>query len=120
MNKAETSEFLLTLLHASTNTHLLHWQSKSYAEHQALGTFYEELTELTDSLAEIIMGKYGLTLDFPKSYYSPAATAKEELESLKDYVAEERQELPQDSEIQNEVDNIANLINRTLYLLRFP
>jgi hypothetical protein len=35
-------------------------------------------------------------------------------------VSEERKELPQDSEIQNEVDNIANLINSTLYLLRFP
>jgi len=27
--------------------------------------------------------------------------------------------LTQDSEIQNEVDNIANLINQTLFLLRF-
>lgn len=120
MNKAETSEFLLTLLHASTNTHLLHWQSKSYSEHKALGKFYDQLLDMTDNLAEAIMGKYSLTLTFPKSYYSPAATAVEELESLKDYVQEERKELPQDSEIQNEVDNIANLINKTLYLLRFP
>lgn len=120
MKQAETSEFLLTLLHAATNTHLLHWQSKSYAEHTALGTFYEELPELVDSLAEKIMGKYSLTLTFPKTYYSPAATAKQELEELKEFVMEERKELPQDSEIQNEIDNIANLINQTLYLLRFP
>lgn len=116
----ECAEFMLTLLHASTNTHLLHWRSKSYAEHTALGTFYEELPDLVDSLAEKIMGKYDITFSFSKSYYAPAATAKEELESLKDYVAEERKELPQDSEIQNEIDNIANLINQTLYMLRFP
>ena len=116
----EASEFVLTLLHAATNTHLLHWQSKSYAEHQALGTFYSELPELVDTLAEVIMGKYDMTFEFKDSYYSPAKTGKLELESLKEYVMEERKEIPQDSEIQNEVDNIANLINQTLYLLRFP
>lgn len=120
MKQAETAEFLLTLLHAATNTHLLHWQTKSYAEHTALGAFYEELPDLVDSLAEKIMGKYDLNLTFPKSYYTAAATGKQELEELKEFVMEERKELPQDSEIQNEIDNIANLINQTLFLLRFP
>ena len=116
----EAAEFLLTLLHASTNTHLLHWTTKSYAEHTALGTFYEELPELVDSLAETMMGKFDTTPTFPENYYLPAKTGKEELEALKEYVMEARQNLPQDSEIQNEVDNIANLINQTLFLLRFP
>ena len=116
----DTAEFVQTLLHAATNTHILHWQSKSYAEHTALGTFYSELPELVDTLAEVIMGKYDMTFTFKDSYYVPAKTGKEELEALKDYVMSERKEIPQDSEIQNEVDNIANLINQTLYLLRFP
>ena len=116
----EAAEFIQTLLHAVTNTHILHWQTKSYAEHKALGKFYKELSELVDDLAEAIMGKYDITFTFKDSYYTPAQTGKEELEALKDYVMEERKELPQDQEIQNEVDNIANLINRTLYLLRFP
>jgi DNA-binding ferritin-like protein len=83
----EAAEFLLTLLHSSTNTHLLHWTTKSYAEHVALGTFYSEIIELTDQLAEAMMGKYDTTPTFPASYYAPAATGKEELEALKDYVA---------------------------------
>jgi len=115
----DASEFLLVLLHSATNTHLLHWTTKSYAEHQALGTFYEEMPELVDSLAEAMMGKFDQTPDFPQMYHAPAATGKEELEALKDYVEQARQALPQDSEIQNEVDNIANLINTTLFLLRF-
>lgn len=115
----EAAEFCQTLLHAVTNVHILHWQTKSYAEHQALGTFYDELGDLVDSLAEKIMGKYDITFEFKNNYYVPANTGKAELEALKDYVAEERKEIPQDSEIQNEVDDIANLINQTLYLLRF-
>lgn len=116
----QASEFLLTLLHASTNTHLLHWTTKSYAEHQALGKFYSELPELVDQLAEAMMGKFDTTPTFPENYYSPAKTGKEELEALKDYVMEVRQSLPQDSEIQNSIDSIADLINSTLFLLRFP
>jgi DNA-binding ferritin-like protein len=115
----EAAEFLLTLLHASTNTHLLHWTTKSYAQHQALGAFYGGLPELVDRLAENMMGKYDTTPTFPATYHAPDKTAKEELEALKDYVEEERKSLPQDSEIQNLVDEIASLINETLFLLKF-
>jgi DNA-binding ferritin-like protein len=116
----EAAEFLLTLLHASTNTHLLHWRSKSYAEHQALGAFYTGLPELVDQVAEAMMGKFDMTPTFPSDYYAPAATAKEELEDLKEYVMDVRTRLPQDSEIQNLIDEIAQSIDQTLYLLRFP
>ena len=116
----DSAEFLLTLLHSSTNTHLLHWTTKSYAEHVALGKYYDEVIDLTDQLAEAMMGKFDTTPTVPESYYAPAATGKEELEALKDYVAEARKQLPQDSEIQNITDEIAQLIDSTLFLLRFP
>ena len=116
----EAAEFLLTLLHAATNTHLLHWTTKSYAQHKALGEFYTGLPDLVDQVAEAMMGKYDMTPTFPVNYYAPAETAKEELEALKDYVAEARKQLPQDSEIQNLTDSIAELIDSTLFLLRFP
>lgn len=115
----EAAEFLLTLLHASTNTHLLHWTTKSYAEHVALGEFYTALPELVDQVAEAMMGKFDTTPTFPVNYYAPAKTGKEELEALKDYVAATRQQLPQDSEIQNLIDEIAQSIDQTLFLLRF-
>ena len=116
----EASEFLLTLLHASTNTHLLHWTTKSYAEHVALGKFYTELPDLVDQLAEAMMGKFDITPTFTADYYAPEASGKAELEELRNYVEQERAKLPQDSEIQNLVDEIAALIDSTLFLLRFP
>jgi DNA-binding ferritin-like protein len=116
----DAAEFLLTLLHSSTNTHLLHWTTKSYAEHQALGKFYDEIIDLSDKLAETMMGAYDNTPKFPEMYYAPAKTGKEELEALKDYVFETRKQLPQDTEIQNLIDEIAQLIDSTLFMLRFP
>lgn len=116
----EIGDLVLTLLHSATNTHILHWQSKSYAEHQALGTFYEELPDLVDKLVEAIQGRYDSTLDFPATYHSPADSGKRELQDLSDYFQEKRSVLPQDSEIQNIADEIQALIDSTLYLLRFP
>jgi hypothetical protein len=111
--------FLLTLMHSSTNTQILHRQTKSYAEHKALRRFYEEIIPLVDSLTESIQGLEGEIIDYPVDYYGPAASGLEELTSLKEYVFEERKGLPQDSEIQNVVDEVAALIDSTLYKLKF-
>jgi hypothetical protein len=116
----EIGDLVLTLLHSSTNAHILHWQSKSYAEHKALGAFYEELPGKVDDLVEAIQGRYDSTLEFPAEYHSPADTGKRELHELSEYFEEKRKVLPQDSEIQNIADEIQQLIDSTLYLLRFP
>ena len=112
-------EFLLTLLHAATNAHILHFRTKSYAQHMALGSFYEELPGLVDGLVEAIQGLTGELIEFPQDYYAPADTPLQELEDLKEYVKENRKTLPDDSEIQNLVDEIADLINTTTYKLKF-
>lgn len=115
----EIGEFLLILMHSSTNTQILHRQSRSYSEHMALGDYYEAIIPLVDTLTETIQGLQEEIIQYPADYYSPAATGLEELQSLKDYVKEERTELPQDSEIQNAVDEIVSLIDSTIYKLRF-
>lgn len=117
MEKA--AEFVLMLLHAVTNTHILHLRSRSFSEHMALGAFYDGLSDLVDGLAESIQGKYGLLMEFPTDYVAPMDNALDELQSLSDYVQDERMEMPQDSEVQNQIDEIQSLINSTLYKLRF-
>ena len=115
----EIGEFLLILMHSSTNTQILHRQTRSFSEHMALGAYYEEIIPLVDTLTEAIQGLQEEIIQYPADYYSPAATGLEELQSLKDYVKEERSELPKDTEIQNIIDEIAQLIDGTLYKLRF-
>jgi hypothetical protein len=114
-------EFILTLLHAVTNTHILHWKAlvkKNYPEHVILGEFYPDLDKLVDSLMESMMGGYDIPPDFPDEYYRPASTSIDELTELKEFIKDNRFELPNDSEIQNQIDEIAALINQTLALLK--
>ena len=39
--------------------HLLHWQTKSYAEHQALGGIYDYVHDFKDGVIEKLMGYTG-------------------------------------------------------------
>jgi hypothetical protein len=110
--------FLTTLLHSATNAHFFHWSTDSYAKHKALAKYYDQIIGLTDALAESHMGKYGKMTSFPTVYHQPKDPIRY-MESLQRFVADARQDLPQDSELQNIVDEIADLINSTTYKLKF-
>lgn len=51
--------FLSILLELQNQLRIYHWQTDSYAAHQALGNAYEDLNESIDSFIEEFMGKYG-------------------------------------------------------------
>jgi DNA-binding ferritin-like protein len=110
--------FVATLLHSATNTHFFHFTTDSYSRHKALQKYYEAIVDLTDSFAESHAGKYGKVTAFPSVYHQPKDPVKY-LESLQNFVADARQDLPQDSELQNLIDEIADLINTTTYKLKF-
>jgi DNA-binding ferritin-like protein len=110
--------FLATLLHSGTNTHFFHWATKSYAKHKALGKFYENIIEATDQLAETYFGIYGQITQFPSAYHMPKEPLSY-LQSLQAFVKEARKDLPTDSEIVQLIDNIAQEIDTTIYLLKF-
>ena len=108
--------FAATMLHSATNTHFFHWSTDSYAKHVALNEYYDEIVDLTDQFVESYMGKYGRITKFPTQYHQPKDPVNY-LKSLQSFVMEARQELPQDTELQNIVDEIADLINTTTYKL---
>ena len=64
MSKGLSSELSLESIAAKLTyfheqLHLLHWQTTSYAEHQALGKLYEYVQDFKDGLVEKIMGYTG-------------------------------------------------------------
>lgn len=113
------AEFFITLMHAATSGHILHFQTRSFAQHMTLDTFYSSLPGLVDSVVEAYQGKYGLVLDYPSGYSVPTTAAIDFVSALSDYVMSSRANVADDSEIQNLIDEIQDLIDSTLYKLRF-
>ena len=117
MNIDDIAEFIAQLFHSGTVTHFMHLSTDSYSQHVALGKYYPEIVELTDSFAENFQGKYEKIKKYPEEFHS-ATDPIAYLQSIQAFVQEARDSLPQDTELQNIVDEIAALINSTLFLLR--
>jgi hypothetical protein len=112
-------EFFSTLLHSATIAHQIHFKTRSFAVHKALGEFYDEVVELTDALVESWQGKYGLVKNFPFKYDLETEDPEAFLADLDYYVKTHRELVSDDSEIQNDIDTIQTLINSTTYKIRF-
>ena len=119
---------LIALLFASRDAaHRAHLATKSYAQHMALGTFYEEIVGLADSLAEMYQGRYGIT-PIPSAQRGGLGSAAiktdgdpaDVLESHLDALEGMRYEAIDEAEtaMQNQVDEIVALYLSTLYKLR--
>jgi DNA-binding ferritin-like protein len=117
----EFVQLISTLLASRTQAHIFHWQVQgigSDAAHRALGTYYDEIVELFDGLVESFQGRYGIQ----KGYTSPASFKEDGqyvnyFEALSKYVEAIRTKIPQDSYIQNQVDEVVDLIETTKYKL---
>lgn len=112
-------EFLSRLLHSITVTHMYHLKSRSYAEHKALGAYYEGVSDIIDSLIEAYQGKYGLVENYILDAGGMPESPLEYMIGLSEFVKTGRADFVQDSEMQNIIDEIASLIDSTLYKLRF-
>jgi len=116
------SSFISHLLASQTQTHIFHLQTDSFAAHKALQKFYEGIDGLTDSLVESYQGKYGIIKGYktvPVVEYSDLSGVVSYLTDLRDSIDSSRQNLTEDSFIQNQIDEVLTLFNQTLYLLRF-
>lgn len=109
-----------TLLHSATVTHFMHLSTDSYARHVALATYYDEIVDLADKLAETYMGYEGVKLtQWPKEFHL-ASDPVAYMEKMAEFVTEVRQVIcPDYSPIQNILDSICDLVDTTHYKLKF-
>jgi hypothetical protein len=110
--------FVSVLFHSATVTHFMHLQTKSYSQHVALGEYYDAIVELADKWAEAYQGCYDIITNYPKEFHLATEPVKY-LTQIKDFVDDIRKDLPEESQLQNIVDEIADQIDSTLYKLRF-
>ena len=115
-------ELLCEMLEASAQAKVFHWQTSSFAEHDAVGEFYEGFNNLMDRFIESYQGCYGrimmgcdmevkpYTLDAPITF----------LEEFKSYISGgARMLVIGNPALTNILDEINGLVDQTIYRLTF-
>jgi hypothetical protein len=118
-------DVIAEILHSRTQSHIFHWQTTgehSLAMHQALQLYYEGIIPLIDGFVESYQGKYGIM----KSYKCPEGFSDfESGEALIKYFQdletkiESNRDSVKESYLQNQIDTFVELINSTIYKLKF-
>jgi len=120
MNK-DLEKLLAYLLHSRNQAHVFHLQTKSFAEHMALGAYYDGIVELFDGIVEAYQGKYDIIASYEnfelESYKSNEAVITY-LKALAKKVDDTYAKVG-DTYIQNQLDGVTELIYSTVYKLRF-
>jgi DNA-binding ferritin-like protein len=118
-SKATIPQLVAELLESVLIVHKMHLQAKSrsYAEHKALGSFYEKIGDLADGIYEQFAGQT-TTVDIPDAgiYDMNPITY---LEKLVKFVEQVHTNSAEYSHLQNQMDEVKSLIYGTLYKLKY-
>ena len=113
-------EVLNKMLEARDCMHLVHWNTTSYAEHKALGKFYDGWLDLVDSFVETYSGRYGRIAGEVNIKVDSDYNAVEYLTELRHFVQMDAPTIfapTLDADLSNILADMLCLVNHTLYLL---
>jgi hypothetical protein len=120
-NNGDFAEMMSILLHSQTQAHTLHLQTESYSEHKALQNYYEGIDGIVDGLVESFQGKYGIIKGYKSMDLQEWKSTEDTVKYMKGLCEKviELRDCCEDSYIQNQIDTVCELINSTIYRLRF-
>lgn len=119
MSKA--GEFAAMVFVGRDMAHRAHWKTRSYAEHMALGEFYDKVVGLLDSFVEAYQGRFNELIDVPLADNEFEGEIADVLEQQMAWIEDNREAIaPRDeTALHNQLDEVVALYQKTLYKLRF-
>jgi DNA-binding ferritin-like protein len=106
---------------------VFHWQTKSFAEHKALGKLYDSLSDLIDTFIETYSGCKG-SVPSAKEFFSEAPVDYKSvdqvlkyLDTIEDYFVNDLSKSlkdPEQTSLLNIRDDMLGRVQHTKYLLR--
>lgn len=112
-------EMISKLRFSVEQTQVYHWQSQSHSEHIALNEYYDGIPDIVDGIVESYQGKYGIQKGYRLFEVRDYSTPEEVINFLKklDEDVEMLRQSIKESYIQNQIDNVLQLIETTVYKL---
>lgn len=105
------------VFYARNLAHWSHWRTKSYAQHQALGQFYDDVIEALDTLVEAYQGAFDIIGDIP----APTAKGSEVLPILRSdakWIEEHHEEICEGNRaVANLIDTLTGVYLHAIYKL---
>jgi hypothetical protein len=100
--------------------HRAHLRTQSYAQHMALGSFYEDIVGAADAIAEAYQGRHGIIADIPMLDNESKGTIDDILEKHLGMIEKLRYSAVErgDTAIQNLIDEAVAHYLSVLYKLR--
>lgn len=100
-------------------SHLAHWATRSFAEHEALGEFYDALIDRIDAVVEAYQGAYGLIKTVKPIEYRKDDILGQIIEEA-NWIADHREDIARgNTVIENQLDELGAFYLSTAYKLRF-
>lgn len=121
MSQPKIADFVGNLFLARDVAHSVHLNTRSFAKHSALNTFYDEIVGLADRFAEAYQGRNGLIGPISLMSAKKTANVVEFLQDSLDEIEKTRYDVCEktDTALQNLIDEIVELYLSTLYKLKF-
>ncbi len=112
-------ELVARIFKTRNQAHLMHWKTKSYAEHQALGSFYDDIIDALDKLVEACQGSKGIIGHVDLSCKDESKKIIECLTEDANWIAKNRAKIGHGvPALENIVDEIVSIYLATLYKLK--
>jgi len=117
----KAAEFVGMMFLARDVAHSVHLNTRSYAKHVALNTFYDEIVDLADKFAEAYQGRHGLIGPIALMNAKNTANILDFLQGQIEEIDKCRYEVcdKTDTPLQNIIDEIVGLYLSTVYKLKF-
>lgn len=115
---AKIEELVARVFDDRNAAHLAHWRTGSYAQHMALGDFYDGVIEILDKTVEVFQGKFGLIADLPTIPQLFKSTIAQRLAVTEEWIALNAESVANGLEsAENIIAELQGLYNSTLYKL---
>ncbi len=115
------ADFVGMLFLARDVAHSVHLNTRSFAKHSALNTFYDEIVDLADKFTEAYQGKYGLVGPISLMSAKKTSNITEFLEDQMNEIEDVRYDVVDKdcTPLHNIIDEIVGLYLSTLYKLKY-
>ena len=110
-------QLIARVFYARNLAHWNHWRTSSYAQHQALGAFYDDIIDNLDALVEAYQGAFELVGNIPAPKANSDVLAV--LEADAEWIEEHHEEICQGNRaVANLIDELNSTYLSTIYKLR--